>query len=84
MENYLENIKKKLRNKISFEKIEIVDNSYKHKSHKFFKKESYHIHIKIKSAYLKTLTRLGAQKLIMNVLKKDLKEKIHALQISID
>ena len=40
MEDYLKNIEEKLRNKISFEKIEIVDNSQKHKTHKFFNKNS--------------------------------------------
>ena len=84
MEDYLKNIEEKLRNKISFEKIEIVDNSQKHKTHKFFNKNKYHLHIKIESLYLKTLTRLSAQKLIMKILKEDLKKKIHALQISIN
>ncbi len=84
MEDYLKNIEEKLRNKISFEKIEIVDNSQKHKTHKFFNKNKYHLHIKIESLYLKTLTRLSAQKLIMKILEEDLKKKIHALQISIN
>ena len=84
MEDYLKNIEEKLRNKISFEKIEIVDNSQKHKTHKFFNNNKYHLHIKIESLYLKTLTRLSAQKLIMKILKEDLKKKIHALQISIN
>ena len=84
MEDYLKNIEEKLRNKINFEKIEIVDNSQKHKTHKFFNKNKYHLHIKIESLYLKTLTRLSAQKLIMKILEEDLKKKIHALQISIN
>jgi len=39
--------------------------------------------LKIKSAYLKSINRLKAQKLIMIILKDDLKDKIHALEISI-
>jgi len=84
MENYFEDIKKKLKSKISFEKLEIIDNSSEHRGHKFFSEDRYHLHIKIKSDYLKSISRVDAQKLIMNSLKDDLKTKIHALQISIE
>ena len=84
MENYFKSIEKKLEEKISFEKLEIIDNSLKHKGHKFFSEDKYHLHLKIKSLYLKPISRLNAQKLIMNILKEDLKNKIHALEISIE
>tara|TARA_B100000902_G_scaffold269319_1_gene255252 strand:- start:837 stop:1091 length:255 start_codon:yes stop_codon:yes gene_type:complete len=84
MENYFKSIEKKLEEKISFEKLEIIDNSLKHKGHKYFSEDKYHIHLKIKSLYLKSISRLNAQKLIMNILKEDLKKKIHALEISIE
>ena len=53
MENYFKDIEKKLKEKINFEKIEIIDNSKKHKGHKFFSEEKYHLHLKIKSLYLR-------------------------------
>ena len=84
MENYLENIKKKIEKKIRFEKLEIINNSQKHKGHKFFSEDKYHLHLKIKSLYLNSISRVNAQKLIMNILKEDLKNKIHALEISIE
>jgi BolA protein len=84
MENYFKELEKRLEQKISFEKIEILDNSHKHRKHKFFSKDRYHLHFKIKSIYLKSISRINAQKLIMNTLKEDLKNKIHALEISID
>ena len=84
MENYFKNIEKKLEEKITFEKLEIIDNSQKHKGHKFFSEDKYHLHLKIKSLYLRSISRLNAQKLIMNILKEDLKNKIHALEISIE
>ena len=84
MENYFEEIKKKLKKEINFEKLEIVDNTYKHESHKSFQKGKYHLKLKLKSVYLKSLKRLDAQKIIMQVLKNDLKNKIHALEISIE
>ena len=84
MENYLKIIKKKMIDKVVLEKLVIIDNSHKHKGHKFFSEEKYHLHLKIKSLYLKSISRLNAQKLIMNILKEDLKNKIHALEISIE
>ena len=84
MENYFKDIEKKLEKKINFEKLEIINNSHKHKGHQFFSEEKYHLHLKIKSLYLKSISRLSAQKLIMNLLKEDLKTKIHALEISIE
>ena len=84
MENYFKDIEKKLKEKINIEQIEIIDNSSKHKGHKFFSENKYHLHLKIKSLYLKSLTRVTAQKTIMSILKDDLKTKIHALEISID
>ncbi len=84
MENYLKEIEEKLKKEIKFEKIEIINNSEKHRGHKFFSEDKYHLHVKIQSLFLKSITRLSAQKLIMNVLKEDLKNKIHALEISIE
>ena len=84
MKNYFDEIKNKLNKEIKLEDIEIVDNSQKHKGHKFFSPEKYHLHLKIKSHYLSSLTRINAQKIIFKVLSGDLKSKIHALEISIE
>ena len=83
MKNYFLNIKKKLQEKIKIENIEIIDNSGKHMHHKFYSPEKFHLHIKIQSMYLASLNNLSAQRLVMNILKEDLKKKIHALEISI-
>ena len=84
MENYFKEIEKKIEKKIVFEKLEIVNNSDKHKKHKFYSKDKYHLHLKIESLYLQSISRLDAQRLIMSILKDDLKTRIHALEISID
>ena len=84
MKNYFEKLKKKISDKIKLESIEIIDNSQKHKGHKFFSEEKFHLHLKVKSLYLSSISRVNAQKLIMKVLKDDLNSKIHALQISIE
>ena len=84
MKNYFKEIQTRLNNEIELEDIVIIDNSSKHKGHKFFSLEKYHLHLKIKSLYLSSLSRINAQKIIMKVLENDLKTKIHALEISIE
>ena len=84
MKNYFKEIENKLKDHIKLEKIEIIDNSYKHKGHKFYSSEKFHLHLKIKSLYLTSISRINAQKIIMRLLKEDLKKKIHALEISIE
>ena len=84
MNNYLDEVKSKLKKQIEIEELIIVDNSYKHKRHKFFSPEKFHLHLKIKSSYLNSISRVNAQKIIMKILKEDLDSKIHALEISIE
>tara|TARA_Y100000389_G_C17252420_1_gene408787 strand:+ start:202 stop:459 length:258 start_codon:yes stop_codon:yes gene_type:complete len=84
MKNYFEEINTRLKKQIQIQRLEIVDNSHKHRGHKFFSPDKFHLHLKIKSLYLKSISRVSAQKLIMKILKEDLKKKIHALEISIE
>ena len=84
MNNFFEMIINKLKKKIDIEHIEIVDNSHKHMKHKSFSPEKYHLHLKIKSLYLNSISRVSAQKEIMKILKDELTNKIHALEISIE
>jgi BolA family transcriptional regulator, general stress-responsive regulator len=84
MNNYFKSICEKINKEFDVENIEIIDNSYKHKGHKFFSPEKYHIHLKVKSLYLNSISRVTSHKMIMKVLKDDLKTKIHALEISIE
>ena len=84
MKNYFDIIEKKLKENIKFEKIEIIDNTFKHKLHKQFIPGKLHLKLKIKSASLNSISRIHAQKLIMKTLEDDLQTKIHALEISIE
>ena len=84
MKNYFEEICIKLKDEIEIENIDIVDNSHKHRKHKSFSPEKFHLHLKIKSLYLNSISRVNAQKMIMKVLKDELSTKIHALEISIE
>ena len=84
MKNYFTEIEEKLKKNIQIENLEIVDNSHKHKGHKFFNSYRYHLKLRIKSSYLYTMPRTEAHKLIMKILKHDLEKKIHALEINIE
>ena len=75
MKNYFDEICNKLNKEIAIENISIVDNSFKHKGHKSFSPEKFHLRLKIKSLYLNSLSRVSAQKMIMKILKKILKKK---------
>ena len=69
MKNYFDEINEKLKKQIEIEELYIVDNSDKHKGHKFFSPEKFHLHLKIKSLYLNSISRVNAQKMIMKILK---------------
>ena len=84
MKNYFDQICIKLKKEIDIEDIQIVNNSHKHKGHKSYSPEKFHIQLKIKSLYLNSISRVSAQKTVMKVLSEDLKTKIHALEISIE
>ena len=84
MKNYFDALDKKLKQQVQIEELIIVDNSHKHKGHKFFSPDKFHLHFKIKSMYLNSISRVNAQKMIMKILKDDLKTRIHALEISIE
>ena len=83
MSEYLKQIEHKIKKNISLEEIKIIDNSSKHAGHKFYDKSKFHLSLQIKSKYLNQKDKLSAQREIFKVLKDDLKEKIHALEINI-
>ena len=81
MSNYFDEIKDKIKNNISIEKVEILDNSQKHKKHKFFSPDKFHLKLNIKSKYLNSISRINAQNDNENIKKIF---KIHALEINIE
>ncbi len=83
MESFLKIVEKKIRDNLEVNKIQIIDNSSKHRSHKSFTQGKFHLKIIIESDYLKSLNKLEAHKEIYKVLKNELKNKIHALEIKI-
>tara|TARA_Y100001970_G_C14022042_1_gene744057 strand:- start:275 stop:529 length:255 start_codon:yes stop_codon:yes gene_type:complete len=83
MENFLSDIEKKIKTNIKIEQLKIYDDTENHIKHKFFSKGKYHIRLEIYSNYLKSLSRIDGQKKILDLLKQEIKEKIHAIQIII-
>ena len=84
MKSFINEIEKKIKDSVKLEKIEIIDNSFKHHGHKSFAKDNFHLKIIIFSNYLKSMNKIQAHKKVMQVLKKELKEKIHAIELKIN
>ncbi len=84
MESFIKVVEKKIRDSIELNKIEIIDNSLKHQGHKSFNKDKFHLKIIIDSKYLKSLNKIQAHKKVMKILEKELKNKIHALELKIN
>ena len=81
MNLYINEIEKKIKKKIKLEQIKIIDNTESHRSHKSFQKNKLHLTLEIQSEFLGKMNRVDAERLIMTVLKDELKNKIHALEI---
>ena len=84
MKTFINDLEKKLKENINILKIEIIDNSDKHKNHKSFIKNKFHLMMKIKSEDLKSLSQIEAHRKIMRVLSSEMKNQIHAIQIKIE
>ena len=83
MKKILDLIENKIKKNINVEKIIISNNTNKHKTHKFFDKNKYHLHLEIESKQLRKLNKIDAQRLVMNTLKDEFKTTIHALELKI-
>ena len=81
--NFFDEVKEKINKKINPENIILIDNSKLHAKHKFFDVNKYHIKIIIKSKKLREMNKIDAHKEIFSILKDEMKNKIHALEIEI-
>ena len=84
MKNYFEKIENKLKEHLNLEELIVIDNTHLHVKHKSFIPGKLHLHLKLKSNYLKSISQIDAQRLIMKTLKEELKTNIHALEITIN
>ena len=76
-------IKKKIYKEINPKNIILIDNSNLHKKHKSFDLNKFHFKIIIESEELKKMNRIDAHKKVFSILKEEIKNKIHALEIEI-
>tara|TARA_B110000438_G_scaffold241109_1_gene240101 strand:- start:1888 stop:2139 length:252 start_codon:yes stop_codon:yes gene_type:complete len=81
--DFLNNVKKKINSKINPEKITLIDNSHLHTKHKSFDKKKFHLKIIIESNILNKMNTIEAHKEIYSILKEEMSNKIHALEIEI-
>ena len=77
-------IKEKINKKINPENIILIDNSTYHSKHKSFDPNKLHLKIIIKSKKLRNMNKILAHKEIFSILKNEMKNKIHALEIEIN
>ena len=81
--NFFDKVKEKINKKINPENIILIDNSHLHTKHKFFDVNKFHLKIIIKSKKLKSMNKIMAHKEIFSILKEEMTNKIHALEIEI-
>ena len=79
----IDQIKEKINKRIKTENIILIDNSSLHTKHKSFNPNKVHLKIIIKSEKLKTMSKIAAHKEIFSILKDEMTNKIHALEIDI-
>ena len=83
MIDFFKQIKEKINKKINPENIILIDNSSLHIKHKFFDSNKFHLKIIIKSEKLRNMSKIMAHKEIFSILKDEMNNKIHALEIEI-
>ena len=84
MMSIIDQIKEKINKKINPESIVLIDNSSLHSKHKSFDPKKLHLKIVINSKRLKNMEKIAAHKEIFSILKAEMKETIHALEIEIN
>ena len=84
IDELISNVKIKLKKNISIENILIEDKTFLHKNHVGHENNKFHLKISIKSLELKNLNKVEGNKKIYKILKEELKNQIHSLQILIN
>ena len=80
---FFDEVKEKINKKINPENIILIDNSHFHSTHKSFDINKFHLKIIIQSKKLKSMSKIKAHKEIFSILKDEMSNKIHALEIEI-
>ena len=83
MITFLEKIEAKINKKLYPEHVLLIDNSHLHAKHKAFNSNKFYLKLIIKSEKLKNMSKIDAHKVIFSILKEEMQNKIHALEIEI-
>ena len=83
MITFLEKIEAKINKKLYPEHVLLIDNSNLHTKHKAFNSNKFYLKLIIKSEKLKNMSKIDAHKVIFSILKEEMQNKIHALEIEI-
>ena len=81
---FLDKVKEKINRKINPENLILIDNSKLHIKHKSYDPNKIHLKMIIKSEKLKNMNKIAAHKEIFSILKNEMSNKIHALEIEIN
>ena len=84
MMNFFDIIKEKINKKINPENLILIDNSKLHIKHKSYDPNKVHLKMIIKSEKLKNMDKIAAHKEIFSILRDEMKNNIHALEIEIN
>ena len=77
-------VKKKIKDNILLENIEVEDKTFLHKNHQTHQLGKFHLKLIITSSELKKMDKIESTKKIYNVLDEELKTYIHSIQILIN
>ena len=80
----IEVLDKKLKKNFKISSLKIEDKSFLHAKHKSFKEGKFHIKLILISDELKLLKSIDANRKIFEVLKEEMNNHIHSLQIRIN
>tara|TARA_B100001123_G_scaffold225292_1_gene253623 strand:+ start:76 stop:330 length:255 start_codon:yes stop_codon:yes gene_type:complete len=83
MITFLEEIKSKINENANLELVSLIDNSKLHGKHSSFDPNKFHLKLIVKSEKLRKMSKIEAHKFIYSILKDEMKNKIHALEIVI-
>ena len=81
--SFFEQIKAKIIKSINPKNIILIDNSSLHSKHKSFDVNKYHLKIIIESEKLKKMDKITVHRKVFSILRDEMREKIHALEIEI-
>ena len=76
-------IKEKIEKNIMTESIYVEDKTFLHIKHKSHKEGRFHLRITIESKELKEISKIESNKKIYKILRDEIKEYIHSIQILI-